>query len=702
MFENAKWIGEKFNTYNENSILFRKEFKVTKEVESAKIYICGLGYEECTLNGKRVTDEVLTTPVTSYDKRVLYSEYDAEEFIFEGINVLGVEIGNGWYNDIAYAWEYTNAAWRDVPKLIAQLDIKYSDGSRESIVSDTSWKSHGGAIVFNHSRQGEIYDARLEQTGWNKPGFDDSEWERVIIMRAAGLLYPKRHPPIRVIRRIKPVSKNKDIYDFGENLSGWAHISVTGEAGREIRLTYDERLNPDGSLCGKVNNAYHTDKKKLFHEDRYILKGAEREEYSPKFCYHGFRYVKAENAPEDFEIIAEVVHTDLKKQSDFKCSDNMLNLIHEACVHSTLTIYHGIPTDCPHREQNGWTGDAQLSAEQSLINFDMTECYRKWMYDFKDAQRPSGQLPGMIPTTVEEWYNNCNGPAWDSAIILIPWYVYKYTHDKSLIIEMWENMQRYMGYMLRMTEDYTVEFGYGYWCTPPGTKKCPVRVTDTAYFYQNAVLMKKCAELTGHDSDFYEKLAENIKKAWRKKFLYNEELWNCQTYFACAIYYGLVNDDETGRYAKRLAELIAENDYHIDCGILGNKCIYNALCENGYLETAYKMVTNPTMPSYAYWINNGMTTLCETWEMKNSCNHHMFSEVDNWLYRYIAGICVEDDGIIIRPQYLSEIEWAEADFRDLYIRRDGKRIKLKTPFSVKVVLNGETKAVGAGEYEFTL
>jgi len=706
MFKNSKWISISYyenrddssNDLSEKSILVRKEFDVSSKIKSAVAHVCALGLGVYTLNGKNVTDEVLCTPYTAYDKRLIYQSYDITEKIVSGKNVFGVHIGNGFYNENATIWNNSTCTWKDVPKMIARIDISYENGKSESILSDSSWKCHFGPCVYNRPRQGEIYDMRLAQTGFDTADFDDSKWGRCMIAKApGGILEPMDMPPIRVIRTLKPKVLDNGIYDFGENVSGWVRIKATGKSGQKMIIKYDEALNDNGDLLGYIDCFNKRERVILSHEEHVIFSGKENEEYAPSFCYHGFRYVKLTDAPENIEVIAEVVHTDLKTTASFICEDEMLNRIHEACVRSTLNNYHGVPTDCPHREQNGWTGDALLSAHQALKNFDMYKSYRKWLLDFKDAQRPSGQIPGIVPAS--NWgYNWGSGPAWDSAMILIPLYMYEATGKTEIIKEMWQNIELYMDYMYSMSENYIVDYGLGDWLPPEETEMCPAIITDTAYYYAHAVACEKMAALIGEDTAKWAELSAKVRNAWRENFLDMEEHYKKQTYFACAIYQGLLNDDEIPVYAEKLAELVKENGYHIDCGILGTKYIFDALSQNGYVDVVYKMVTVPTMPSYAWWINSGLTTLAESWSMNCSLNHHMFSEVDNWMYKYLCGFDFENGEVVIKPYAVDFVSKVKVEWNDVSIERNGNEFKIVTGRNVKLVLADETKILYPGEH----
>ena len=701
MYEQAKWIAYP-ECDEDGSWLLRKDFE-TEGVEKAELSVCGLGLGVYYINGHRISDEVLTTPFTRYDKTVIWRKYDVTDRIKKGKNAIGVMLGNGWYQDSCPVWDFDRAIWRDHPKLALFLTLHDSRGKETVILSDSSWKADKGPAIFNHMRSGEWWDARLEQPGWTCPDFDDRGWKQAKLCRGpGGKAAVTKMPPVRVTGTLPCKGIGDGLYDLGQNISGWGKIKVRGKAGDKVVLRYAEHLNEDGTLNERINMFIRTG---LKHSDVYIVKGTDTEEYEPSFTYHGFRYIKVESDAEILEIEGRVVHTDLKAVGSFSCGDGMLNKIHQAVLWSTLTNYVWIPTDCPQREQNGWTGDALMSAQQSLMNYDMVSSYRKWMGDFKDAQRPNGQLPGIIPTS--GWgYNWGSGPAWDSALIHIPWYVYQMEKDDSLIREMWEYMKRYMDFMISMSEDYLVDYGLGDWCPPGYEETCPSRVTDTAYFYADAVIMAQCAGLLAEDEKEYIDLAGHIKTAYREHFLEEKEWQGSQTFLSYGIYQGLYEKDEIPGIAARLHALVADNDYHINCGILGTKYIFTALSENGYADTAYRMVTNPSMPSYAYWMNSGMTTLCEQWGFVNkegdydSLNHHMFSEVDYWFYKYLAGIRLEGEKLVIAPCFLEKVKWVKATHGSISVYWDSTSLSVEVPEPAVIIVNGKKQEVEAGNYRF--
>ncbi len=699
MFENAKWIAESDNIKEITAApLFRKTFSVNRPIKKAIMYACGLGHACYYINGRNITDEVMITPISKYDTRVYYSEFDITRFLTEDKNAIGCVLGNGWYFVTYPRWDFYKPDWMHHPKLILKLMIEYADGSTDEVVSDSTWKTAKSAIVYNEDRRGEIYDARLYIDGWNKPDFDDYKWNNAFICRGAGGVLQKiDFPVIKVTNRFKAVRISPNVYDTGRNISGWIRLKVRGERGTEVKIRYAEAVGADGDIePERLNTIIGSDT----HTDKYILSGRGVEEWAPRFAYHGFRYAEITGDAEIIEVVGEVVRSDVKTIGKFECSDDMLNKIHDASVWSTITNIQGIITDCTQREQNGWTGDALLSAEQSLMNFDIVSIYKKWLVDICDTQRPNGQISCIAPTS--GWgYNWGSGPAWDSALILIPYYIYKYTGDKSVLAKMWDNMALYMEFIESMSDKNEVCFGLGDWCAPSGAKLCPTVITDTAYFYVDNKVMARCAKLLEKDDGVYQRRAVEIKESFRDKYIKNDfYLGDNTTAIACAIYQDLYNDDEKALAAKRLNELYSEGKYHIDCGILGIKYLYTALSEYGYAETAYKLTTNPEYPSYAYWILNGMTTLCETWDMSNSCNHHMFSEVDMWMYKYIAGIRIDEggDSVRIEPCYIPEIDWVTASHRGISVHYDKEKIEITSDIpAVYVAQNGKEIKLDTGK-----
>lgn len=661
--------------------LLRTEFEIDRPVRRGRAYVSGLGFCEFYVNGARCGDDVLAPGFTCYDRTVLYQAHDVTDLLKPGVNAIGVILGNGWFNCyLPDAWNFREASWRATPKLFLQLHLIYDDGQEDVIVSDETWRLTDGPIVRDGLRNGETFDARRAVNDWSTPGFDDSGWAQAAVVRGpGGSLRSQQFPPIRITRTLSPCGLNEVdsglfVYDFGENIAGWGRLRAQAPAGAEVTLRHSERIDEHGridmrNINGLVEGAG-------FQTDRYVFRGDGVEEWAPRFTYHGFQYVELSGLPEVpslDNLAADVVHTDLASRGSFVCSNTLLNTIQEFARRSTLANYHGMPTDCPHREKNGWTGDASLSAEQCLYNFDPVAAYRKWLQDFRDVQRPNGAYPAIVPTG--GWgFNWGNGPAWDSAGVLIPYYLYLYDGVTVPIEEHYESMRRYVDYLKTMTlADGTLDFGLGDWCPPtggPAGYACPAAVTSTAYYYVDARTVAQAAAVLGYDEDAekYQRLAAQVRAAFRRRFIDFDAVrvsGDCQTAYGCTIFQGLLEPDETAEFGKQLVRTVEERGRHIDCGILGAKYVMHALSAIGRADLAYAIATRTDFPSWGHWIEQGATTLWECWDGAGSRNHHMFSDIGAWFYGTLAGIRPDPAApgfhrVIVAPEPVRDLSRVQA------------------------------------------
>ena len=661
--------------------LFRKSFILFQQPASARIYICGLGYHELRLNGAKVGDHVLDPAFTRYDKRALYVTYDVTEQLKKGPNALGVILGNGWYNmHTRCVWDFDKAPWRDRPTLLCQLEVTFDDGSTKVVASDATWRISTGPIVFDSIRNGETYDARLEKANWDAAEYDDTNWPVAQIDSGPkGEIKAQMMPPIKVTKTLKPVKLTKPkpgvyVFDIGQNMAGWARLRVAGPAGTEVVMRYGERLNPDGTLDQKeIGQHIKTGRPQT---DTYVLKGKGTETWEPRFAYHGFQYVEVtglKSRPSLDALEARVVHTAFDRAGTFECSNKLFNRIQRNTLWSYVSNFHGYPTDCPHREKNGWTGDAHLAAETGLYNFDSAPAYTKWLNDLKDEQRPSGELPGIVPTS--GWgYQWGNGPAWDSAYVLIPWYLYQYRGDTRALAEHYDRLKLYVDYLTSKAKGHIVAIGLGDWA--PAKTTTPEKVTSTGYYYRDALIVSKAAALLGkaEDAKEYAELAASIRDAFNKEFydpttgLYGG---GTQTATSCALYHGLVPAEEREKVLGKLVEMIQKADGHLDAGILGTKYLIDSLTACGRADVVYGMATKTDYPSWGCWLEQGATTLWEQWDGNASRNHIMFGHISAWFYQTLAGINPDPESvgfkhIIIKPQLLGDVKWARAEHQSMY------------------------------------
>jgi len=682
----AQWIGMSENTNISPappSPMLRKTFAITNSVARATAYICGLGYYELQLNGAKVGDHVLDPSYTRYDYHAYYTAYDVTTNLAQGQNAVGVQLANGFYNQwTGDAWNTYNAPWRALPELIMQLVVEYTNGTTNVIVSDPTWKTSTGPLVLDTTRLGEVYDARLEQPGWSTVGFNDSAWTSAIAREGiAGALLAPDAEPVEVFQsvypvQIIPVSGQPGVYtfDFGQNLVGWGQLNVSGPAGTSVSMIYGELTNSDNSVDQNNINGL-VSLKQYFQTDTYLLKGSGTETYAPRFTYHGFRYAQVTglpSAPTTNTLVAQVVHTALDPAGSFQCSSGLLNRIETDAIWSYQGNFVGIPTDCPTREKNGWDGDTQLACEMGLLHFDGAAAYTRWLKEFGPGQLSSGELSGVFPNAI---WGYGEGPAWEGAVLLIPWFVYQHTGDAGILTNNYAAMKAYFNYETSVASGNIVSYGLGDWV--PANTVTPTQVTDTGYYYQTALILAQAATLMGNAADAtqYSNLAAQIGASFNSAF-YNatnaEYSGGTQTAQSCALYHGLVSSNLIPAAAQALATTVQQNDNTIDTGILGAKYLLRALCDNGHSDTAMALAMQTNYPSWGNQVLRGATTLWETWsgtESGTSLNHIMFGDISAWFMEYLAGIRPGSPGyqsVIIKPEITGAIAWAQATHNSPY------------------------------------
>ncbi|HEY5915392.1 MAG TPA: glycoside hydrolase family 78 protein [Verrucomicrobiae bacterium] len=680
----GQWIGRTTDTNSQPAPLLRRAFEVNGKVKRARAYVCGLGYYELRMNGKKIGDHLLDPGYTRYDRRALSVTYDVADALRRGQNAVGVILGNGWFNVHTKAvWNFHKAPWRAAPKLLMQLAIEYDDGRTETVLTDASWKTSTGPIVFDSIYGGETYDARLEKPGWDTANYNDSDWSPARIAEApAGRLAAQMMPPIKADQSIRPVKISEPrpgvfVFDMGQNFAGFAELNVRGPAGAKVVMKYGERLAPDG-MVDRADIQQHivrVDTNQQFQTDTYILKGSGNETWRSRFTYHGFQYIEVTGFPgkPSLDNLRGVfIHSAIPVAGEFECSNPLFNKIWRAGRWAYLSNLQGIPTDCPHREKNGWTGDAHLAAEQGLFNYEPQTVYTKWINDLGDEQRPTGELPGIVPTS--GWgYEWGNGPAWDSAFLLIPYYLYEYSGDTRVLRDQYPGMKRYVDYLTSKAKNGIVSIGLNDWA--PWKTQTPADITSTAYYYRDAQIVALAAKLLGRDAEAqqYGALATSIRKAFNQKFYHPETATygnGSQTSLSCALYQGLAEDENGPRVFSNLVAAVEQKNNHIDTGILGAKYILNALTEYGRADLAYRIANQTDQPSWGWWIGQGATTLWEQWNGTESRNHIMFGDISAWFYKALAGINPDPAApgfrhVIIQPQIVGDLTSAKAAYNSV-------------------------------------
>ncbi len=691
----AKWIGQRVDQFADSTQIFpapylRKEFAVAKAVKKAIAYISGLGFYEMYINGEKIGDQVLSPAVTNYDRRslknllyhyddqstqrVFYNTFDVTKDLKTENNAIGVILGNGWYNQRDRIVE--GYMWYDVPKMILQLEIEYKDGTRETIVSDKSWKATTGPLVHDAIFTGEVYDARLDLGAWNRESYEDKAWQAALEVRPpSGRLMAQTVPFTKVMRTVDTTFKNSgdSIYTFTlpETVSGWCSIDVKGNKGDILKLRF---ITEEGYDYGQT--------------DTYILRGGNSETWEPKFTWHTFR--KIEIAAKDISVsersvTVKSIYTDVDNTGSFECSNELFNRIHRAWVRTMHANFKGIISSDPHRERLAYTGDGQVISESLLYSFDMTRFLSKFIDDMDDARnKNTGYVPHTAPFS-----GGGGGPAWGSAYVIIPWAYFCHYGDISILQKHYSGMKQWVGYLQTRTDERGLvvreePMGWclGDWCTPYNRIEIPTEFVNTAFFYRTACIMANVAKVLGKSDDeaAFASLAETIKSNFNKAFYdpSTSHYWKGkQGADAYALAFGLVPEDKQDNVLAAMLKHLESINYHFDTGIFGTPLTLKALTENGREDTAYKLMNQKDFTGYGYLMDDKNSTLWETWDGggddpngSGHC-HPMFGSVVAWFYNSLAGIKPDklNPGMkhfYIEPKPVQDLRYCKASYNSLY------------------------------------
>ncbi len=683
--------------------LFRKEFTPDKKNPPARPYVSGLGYYELRLNGERVGDHVLDPGWTTYSKRVLYSTYDVTKQLERGRNALGVMLGNGWFNPLPLAmWGHINprnALTIGEPRVIAQLVVEFTDGTAQIVGTDPTWRVGDGPILRNSVYLGEVYDARREQPGWDRAGFDEASWKPAAVAGAPDLgpLRAQDAPPIRVTRTLAPVRLTEPkpgvyIFDFGQNFAGWCRLRVNGPAGTRVRLRSGELLYPDGTLngmtavVGQIKDGgpdYRYDgvgrPKTAFQLDEYVLKGQGTEVFTPRFTFHGFRYVEVTGFPGTPTLAALEglrLNSDVASAGSFECSNDRFNRIQQMVLWTELANLFSVQSDCPHREKFGYGGDIVASSEMGMLNFDMARFYAKAANDLLDAVRPNGGFTETAPFVgiADESLGGQAGPiGWGSAQPVLLWQLRQFYGDRRLAEEQFPATKKWIALLRSCAKDGILDNGIS---DHESLAPKPRALTGTAFYFLNVKLFAQLARALGHEADAAEAeaLSEQIRAAFNRRFLqtdtgrYDAATQACQAF---ALHLGLVPPEEQARaLAVLVQDIQSAHQGHLTTGIFGTKFLLNTLTDLGRADVAYQIVNQRTFPGWGHMLEGGATTLWEHWEFSDntySHNHPMFGSVSEWFYKALAGIqpapeAVGFDRILLAPQVVGDLQWVKARY----------------------------------------
>ena len=729
----AAW--EAVDTLAKKSICLRRTFQVGdateggtnrkpgKKIVEATAYVCGLGFYEFSLNGKKVGNSEFAPLWSDYDKTVYYNTYDVTEQLRRGENVVGILLGNGFYNVQGGRYRKLQISFGP-PTLLFELVINYEDGTCTTVHSDNNWKYDFSPVTFNCIYGGEDYDARREQKGWNQIGFDDSHWRPVVIQEAPkGILRPQMAAPVKIMERydIQKVTKlnaeqiasasistkrtvdpSAFVLDMGQNLAGFPEITVRGKRGQKVTLIVAEALTEEGACNQRQTGRQH------YYE--YTLKGEGDETWHPRFSYYGFRYIQVEGAvlkgqknPQKLPVLKNIqscfVYNSAKKVSTFESSNRIFNAAHRLIEKAVRSNMQSVFTDCPHREKLGWLEQVHLNGPGLLYNYDLTAYAPQIMQNMADAQHSNGAMPTTAPEYVifegPGMDAFAESPEWGGSLVIFPFMYYETYGDDSLIKKYYPNMRRYVDYLKTRADTGILSFGLGDWYDYGDfragfSRNTPVPLVATAHYYMTVMYLVQAAKMVGNDFDirYYTSLAQEIMVAFNKCFLHKDTAQygtGSQCSNALPLFLQMTQDaDEQGNYRpdadlneKVFANLIKDVEAHgnrLTTGDVGNRYLIQTLARNGEHELIYKMFNHEEAPGYGFQLKFGATTLTEQWDPRrgSSWNHFMMGQIDEWFFNSLVGIrpsTTPKQGyqkFIIAPQPVGDLKYVKASYETLY------------------------------------
>jgi alpha-L-rhamnosidase len=689
----GKWIesGSDADSVNGPALLFRKDFTTSKKILSATAFITTHGMYEAFINGKRIGEAYLTPGWTSYSKRLQYQVYDVRDLLNTGGNAIGVTIGSGWYRT-PLAWNNNRNLYGKKLALLFQLEINYADGTHETILTDSSWKtSDAGPVRNSEIYDGETYDARMEKPGWNSTGYNEKSWSPVSekdfpknTLIATYNEPVKKHENFKAVKSMK-TPKGEQVIDFGQNLVGWETITVEGKPGDTIVVDHAEVLDKEG-------NFYTDNLRAAKSRNIYVLTG-NKETLSPHFTFHGFRYVRLKGAPV-LSISATTLYSDMNPTGTFLCSNPLLNQLQHNIQWGQKGNFLDVPTDCPQRDERlGWTGDAQAFSRTASYNMDVHNFFSKWLKDVALDQTENGMVPFVVPNVLGPTAGGSAG--WADVSTIIPWNMWLAYGDVKILEDQYASMKAWVGYMQSHSNDYLWNkgFHFGDWLfyRPGDDNDGRAAVTDKyliaqCFFAHSTQLLINAATVLHKSDDVqqYSDLLKKVKDAFVKEYLTpsGRLVSSTQTAYTLSLQFDMLPESLRAQAAARLANNIQDYGSHLTTGFLGTPYLCHVLSRFGYDTVAYKLLLQDTYPSWLYPVKMGATTIWERWDGQkpdssfqtpgmNSFNHYAYGAIGDWMYRNISGIDTYDDGpgykkIRIQPHPGGNLSYANGDYETLY------------------------------------
>ncbi len=664
----AKWIVPGFvEASNRPSPIFRKQFAATKKLVSAIANITAHGMYEAQINGQRVGDAYLTPGWTSYSTRLQYQTYDVTNLIKTGANAIGVSLGSGWYRGIIGFSNNKDFYGKDIA-LLFQLNITYSDGSKEIVISDDSWKANTGSIEYSEIYNGETVDARKEKAGWATANFNDESWlpAKLANFDKANLIATqnelvKKHEVFKPVK-IFTTTKGEKVIDFGQNLVGWVVMKAKGNEGDKITLSHAEVLDKQG-------NFYTENLRAAKAQNTYVLSGVGLETFEPHFTWQGFRYLRIEGYPgeitaDNFSAVA--LYSDMKPTGEFTSSNTLVNQLQHNIQWGQKGNFLDVPTDCPQRDERlGWTGDAQVFSRTATFNMNVHSFFAKWLKDLA-ADQKDGKVPFVVPNVIGA--DALNSTGWADVATIIPWNLYIAYGDKKILTDQYASMKAYVESINKVAKDdlWNTGFHFGDWLfyRPEDDNDGKSAVTDKyliaqCFYAHSTQLLINAATVLNKKEDMalYTAQLSRIKAAFMKEYVSpnGRLISGTQTAYTLALNFDMLPENLRQQAAKRLVDNIESYGNHLTTGFLGTPYLCHVLTRFGFTNVSYKLLLQEKYPSWLYPVKMGATTIWERWDGQkpdssfqsvgmNSFNHYSYGAIGDWMYRQMVGLDTYEDG----------------------------------------------------------
>lgn len=725
----ASWItAPELSTENP---VFTRSFTLPADTVSARIYATGLGEYQLYLDGQKVGREYLTPGCNHYDAWIQYQTYEVQ--LAAGEHQLAIALGNGWYKSPMVS-PTTDCIYGDTLKALLEMHAQLEDGSTWVLGTDESWSAQAGPITFNTIYDGEVLEPSAAGGKQTAAAVLPEDFQKLTARWSLPVVVKQELTPKEILH----TPAGETVLDMGQNFSGFIRFRCKEPKGTRIHLQYGEVLQ-DG-------NFYNENLRSAKAEYIYVSDGTERI-IEPSFTFYGFRYVKVEGFEEPLraeDFTGCVLHSDLEMTGQLSTGHAKVNQLISNVVWGQRSNYVDVPTDCPQRDERlGWTGDTQIFAGAACLNMDSYAFLNKYCHDLYTVQQTLGHVTHVVPPFT---LRGVTCSAWGDAATIVPWTLYQYYGDRSILQQQYESMKGWADYIYSRDEAsggkrlWQGDFSFGDWLAMDheNPQERAHGGTDpdyisSAYYYYSVSLVAKAAKVLGKEADrrHYEKLAEEIRAAFKHEFFTGSGRLavTTQTGYVLALFWGLAPEESRPRLIRELKKKLQDNGGYLKTGFVGTAYICKALSENGLEDLAYGLLLNEESPSWLYAVNLGATTIWERWNSMlangkvngtdmNSFNHYAYGAVIEWMYQYMVGLrpCEGGEGfkkVIIAPQIDERIGRLDMKYRsaaglyEVHWQLTGADLKVKicVPFDAEAVLilpgDAEKRYLPAGEYEFT-